>query len=195
MSWAYRRRESQTPPSPGCLLLSHHQSGSQCVRCFIQHSCVYFWHLAASSDTKEGGGVCCGSPEWGHDCFMFPNLPDHRRLTSNNQNTCFQTVFLVQPLLRWKGQKVFDRGEIAPRSKTRRCLNGGTEWFSIDECFGVCLWCKFYSKVTDWLYDVGDTWPSRGIRTAFKAQFQMDNAKSHLPVIMILSMFAWVINC
>lgn len=88
MSWAYRRRESQTPPSPGCLLLSHHQSGSQCVRCFIQHSCVYFWHLAASSDTKEGGGVCCGSPEWGHDFFMFPNLPDHRRLTSNNQNTC-----------------------------------------------------------------------------------------------------------
>lgn len=47
---------------------------------------------------KRGGGV--RSPEWGHDCFMFPNLPDHRRLTSNNQNTCFQTELLVQPLLR-----------------------------------------------------------------------------------------------
>lgn len=149
MSWAYRCKESQTPPSPGWLLLSHHQSGSQCVRCFIQHSWVYFWHLAASSDRKWWWVcVCSGSPEWGHECFMFPNLPDHRSLTSNKQNTCFQTAFLVQPPHRWKDQKVFHQGEIAPRSKTCRHLNGGTEWFSIDECFGVCVWCKVYSKVT-----------------------------------------------
>lgn len=46
--------QPQTPPSPGWLPLSHHQSGSQCVRCFIQHSCMYFYHLAASSVRKEG---------------------------------------------------------------------------------------------------------------------------------------------
>lgn len=81
-----------------------------------------------------------GSPEWGHNCFMFPNLLDHRRLTLNNQNTCFQTAHLVLPLLRWKDQEVLDRREIAPRSKRWRHLSGRGEWFSIDKCCrAVCV--------------------------------------------------------
>lgn len=104
--------------------------------------------LAPGCFIRKGGGgwVCCGSPEWGHDCFMFPNLPDHCRLTSNIQNTCFQTAFLIQPRLRWKEQKVLDPGEIVPGSKTWHCLNGGAEWFSIDEWFGACVWSLFPSN-------------------------------------------------
>lgn len=59
MGWACGHSESPLPPSQGQFLLSLHQSGSQCVRCFIQHSCVYFWHLAASAERKEEGDDDC----------------------------------------------------------------------------------------------------------------------------------------
>lgn len=45
-------------PSLSCLSrggfrMSRHQSGSHCVRCFIQDIWVYFWHLAGPSDPHQ----------------------------------------------------------------------------------------------------------------------------------------------
>lgn len=85
---------------------------------------------------KQGGGrrPHRGSEDRGRDCFMFPNLLDYSKATSNKWSTCFQTALLVQSLHRWKDQKVFYQREIAARSKMWRCLNDGTERFSFSEC-------------------------------------------------------------
>lgn len=76
MGWVYSTDApiwSRTCLSPGWLLLSHHQSGSQCVRCFIQDSWVYFWHLAGSS------GAAGDLQKEVTIASHITNLPDHRR--------------------------------------------------------------------------------------------------------------------
>lgn len=127
--------QPQTPPSPGWLPLSHHQSGSQCVTCLIQHSCMYFYHLAASSVRKEGW-MCAVGLQNGVTILLHVSKPVGPPQANIKQpEHLFPDTFLVQPPLRWKDQKVFDWGEIAPRSKMWCCLSGETEWFSVDECY------------------------------------------------------------
>lgn len=146
MGWACGHSdESPLSPSQGQFLLSLHQSGSQCVRCFIQHSGVYFWHLAASAERKEEGDGCVAALQYRvaiASCFKpagplqaYIKQPEH--------------LFPHFSLLRWKDEDVFDQREIEPRSKTRLfyLFIGATERFWADECFEHLCETWVYSRV------------------------------------------------
>lgn len=146
MSWVCGHSESPLSPSQGQLLLSHHQSGSQCVRCFIQHSCVYFWHLAAPSERKEeqdDGVAGLQNTVTNASCFK-PAGP--------------LQAYIKQPehLFPHSGPRLF-----AAQMKDRERFRPEGNWAKIkNEAFFFFNWCNrailswwmFWKSVWGWVY-------------------------------------------